>query len=321
MPAMARKTKSSVAVATVTGDNPRATYLHRATTFWVCVRDARLDEWHLKARNATWSNLQWNWKALGISNEARAAAARFGFVPGEVFAHPDVIEAEPTLFDYYRMLACLPQKGLAQIMRGATDRSLAAKCVLLNGMLGELLQQIVTFDSQRIGYTLFAEAGSEWQGTLANRKGQAAALDLKRVIVEYVVAKKLLSSNDKFDLVKTSRFTLKSGTTIAFASEPDVEIRNAVGTLVCVIEIKGSTDPAGAQTRLGETKKSFAKAKRENRHCKTIFLPSVVTPAVNKQLASDTDIDQVFELPHIVHDAILRRKFLDELFHYILRER
>jgi hypothetical protein len=35
-------------------------------------------------------------------------------------------------------------------------------------------------------------------------------------------------------------------------------------------------DKAGAWTRLGEAKKSFAKAKAENAHCSTIYLAAVL---------------------------------------------
>ena len=35
-------------------------------------------------------------------------------------------------------------------------------------------------------------------------------------------------------------------------------------------------DKAGARTRLGEAKKSFAKAKAENAHCSTIYLAPVL---------------------------------------------
>ena len=114
---------------------------------------------------------------------------------------------------------------------------------------------------------------------------------------------------------------LKSGTRICFGSEPDVECRSKPGELVCVIEIKGSADKAGAQTRLGEAKKSFTKAKLENPHCHTIFLPSVLTPAVEKQLKTEREIDQFFDLLAILRNKAKRIEFLEELFRFRLRER
>ena len=100
-----------------------------------------------------------------------------------------------------------------------------------------------------------------------------------------------------------------------------MECRNKKRELICVIEIKGSTDKAGAQTRLGETKKSFTKAKLENPRCHTIFLPSVLTPAVEKQLKTEREIDQVFDLLAILKDEEKRAAFLEELFKFHLREK
>jgi len=114
---------------------------------------------------------------------------------------------------------------------------------------------------------------------------------------------------------------LKSGMKLCFGSEPDVECRSKAGELVCVIEIKGSADKAGAQTRLGETKKSFTKAKLENPRCHTIFLPSVQTPSVLKQLKTERDIDQVFDLLAILRNKLKRIEFLEELFKFRLREK
>jgi hypothetical protein len=170
--------------------------------------------------------------------------------------------------------------------------------------------------------TIYAEAGSEWQGTWVNDIGQVAALELERIIIDFATEKNLVAV-DTGDMVAQEEniLVLKSGTTIVFGSEPDVECRNANKELVCVIEIKGSADKAGAQTRLGETKKSFTKAKLENPRCVTIFLPSVLTEAVKGQLKTERDIDKVFELLPIFKEAENRRTFLDELFRFCLRER
>jgi hypothetical protein len=256
----------------------------------------------------------------GRYRRSRKAAENLGFVPSEVFAHPDVIKQAPELFDYYRMLACLPAKGLSQIFSRAADRSMEAKCARLNSMIGELLETAYELPPDRILHTLYAEAGSEWQGTWVNRIGQAAALAVEAVIIGYIEAKKLTIMPKAAASIKDGKFVLKSGITIQFGSEPDVEFRAKDGTLLCVIEIKGSADRAGAQTRLGETKKSFAKAKRENRHCITIFMPSVLTSAVEAQLKSEGEVDKVYDLLAVTQIPVTKREFLRELFHHILRE-
>jgi hypothetical protein len=78
-------------------------------------------------------------------------------------------------------------------------------------------------------------------------------------------------------------------------------------------------DKAGAQTRLGEAKKSFAKAKVENTHCSTIYLASCFTDAVLSQLKTDREVDLHFNLIEILADESKKLQFLKELFHYQIR--
>jgi hypothetical protein len=170
--------------------------------------------------------------------------------------------------------------------------------------------------------TIYAEAGSEWQGTWVNNIGQLAAQELQQVVVEFAEQKNLVDRHKTEQAAEEGNYlVLKSGTKLCFGSEPDVECRSKAGELVCVIEIKGRADKAGAQTRLGETKKSFTKAKLENPRCHTIFLPSVQTPSVLKQLKTERDIDQVFDLLAILRNKLKRSEFLEELFKFRLREK
>jgi hypothetical protein len=136
----------------------RARYLDRAKLFWKFVRDAKFGELQKLARKSSWSQLKWQWKTLGITANARTAAENLGLIPSEVFAHPDAIEQAPELFDYYRMLACLPAKGLSQIFSGVADRSMEAKCARLNSMIGELLETAYELPPDRILHTLYARA-------------------------------------------------------------------------------------------------------------------------------------------------------------------
>jgi hypothetical protein len=296
-------------------------YLARAGFFWQKVRDSRFKDWQKRARSAAWKNIVWNWSELGISESAREAAQTLEFVPSEVFAHPDIITAHPELIDYYRLMACLPKKGLAQIKSSAATRNKLALCQLLNGFLSSLLAITAKASREGLLNTIFAEAGTEWQGIWVNSIGLRASQALEQILAIYAAQKGVLDTVATAKLTEKQRgVVLKSRTVLLFGSEPDVECRNNLGDLICVIEIKGSADKAGAQTRLGETKKSFTKAKLENPRCHTIFLPSVLTPAVEKQLKTERDIDQVFELLLILKDEEKRVAFLNELFKFRLRE-
>lgn len=297
-------------------------YLKRAALFWKFTRDAKLARLQKEARSASWDNLEWDWKALGISPAAKAAADKLGLVPSEIFAHPEVVAKNEKLLKYYRLLACLPAKGLAQIRKKSTKATRSKDiCILLNQFLSELIIATGRTNRETLLATMHAEAGSEWQGTWVNNIGKTSALELERIIMEFANRQGLVAISEGADLTPDeSVVVLKSGVTIAFGSEPDVEFRNAEKQLICVIEIKGSADKAGAQTRLGETKKSFSKAKRQNPRCHTIFLPSVITSSVRKQLETERDVDQVFNLLDIFRDEKKRDSFLVELFKFRLRE-
>jgi hypothetical protein len=295
-------------------------YKARSAFFWRKVRASPFKDWQRQARSATWKNLVWDWEALGITPMARAAADRLGFVPSEVFAHPEVLSASPELEDYYRLLACLPNKGLGQIRSSAERGKRMDLCRLLNSMLSSLLAAAAKASRESLLHTIFAEAGTEWQGTWVNSIGLQAAQAVEQMLTNFAVRENLLDPVATAKLLeKANGFVLKNGTVLLFGSEPDVECRSKDKDLIYVIEIKGSADKAGAQTRLGETKKSFTKAKLENPRCYTIFLPSVLTDAVRSQLRTERDIDQVFNLLEILNDETKREEFLKELFKYQLR--
>lgn len=305
-------------------------YQARSFLFWKFSREAKFVRWQKEARNAAWGKLEWDCKKLAISEEGKEAAEMFGFIPSEVFAHPEVIKSKPELLEYYRLLSCLSAKGLGQIKKAlklnkknipSEDERLLRLCKLLNEFLSNALARTASTNREGMLRTIFAEAGSEWQGTWVNQIGNLSAQELAMHISSFA------RDHDLVDAVKTEAaadeancLVLKSGSVIRFGSEPDVEFRNANKELVCVIEIKGSADTAGAQTRLGETKKSFTKAKLTNPRCVTIFLPSVLTAAVEKQLLTERDIDKVFNLLAIFRDAGKRKEFMTELFKFILRE-
>ncbi len=305
-------------------------YLARSALFWKFSREARFVQWQKQARNASWKSLSWDCEALGISPEGKAASERLGFAATEVFAHPAVLQDLPELFDYYRLIGCISNKGLAQMRRGLGlaaakpgadgDRTVRL-CVLLNRFISNALARTASANRESLIRTMFAEAGSEWQGTWVNQIGQLAAQDLQRIITDYARVNSLVDDPKTEAAAEEGNcLVLKSGNSIRFGSEPDVECRSQKQELLCVLEIKGSADAAGAQTRLGETKKSFAKAKSENPRCVTIFLPSVLTKAVENQFKTEREIDKIFNLLGILRDDAKRAEFLAELFKFILRE-
>ena len=119
------------------------------------------------------------------------------------------------------------------------------------------------------------------------------------------------------DQQSRGNYRLKNGWSIVFASEPDVAFRNAEGSIQMAIEIKGSLDVAGAQTRYGEAKKSFAKQIDENRRCYTVYLASCFTDAVIEQIKKDGQVRDWFNLTSILYDPEEQDRFLKRLFHIV----
>ena len=243
---------------------------------------------------------------------------------------PRSLKSKAELLEYYRLLACLSNKGLGQLkkqlglsrklMKPGQDHQTGI-CRLLNKFLSNVLAHTASANREALVRTVYAEAGSEWQGTWVNNVGQLAEQEIEKIIVEYADAQGLVDKNlTEAAAEEGNCLVLRSGTVICFGSEPDIECRSRQKELLCVLEVKGSADRAGAQTRLGETKKSFAKAKQENPHCVTIFLPSILTPAVERQLKTERDIDKVFNVLDIFKNEVKRKEFLMELFKFILRE-
>jgi hypothetical protein len=74
----------------------------------------------------------WNWRRLGISGRGREAAESLELIPSEVFAHPYVIFAHPELVEYYRLVAFLPKKGMAQFASRSGFLDVVAFCRFVN---------------------------------------------------------------------------------------------------------------------------------------------------------------------------------------------
>jgi len=107
-----------------------------------------------------------------------------------------------------------------------------------------------------------------------------------------------------------------------FSSEPDVSFkREADGLLLCTVEIKGGTDPAGALERYGAGKKSLEAALRENPKCKNFFLSAVFTPEMTNRIDADRLIEKSYSIVDLIEDQSVRDEFFSELFVYTLRLR
>ncbi len=296
-------------------------YAARAKLFHNGVKASQIDLLIAEIDATDADGLSWG-PEIGVSSTALAKVVASGTPPHQVFAHPAIIESRPHLVAYYRNLVAISKKGIGQILfptdsyearrRLAMEPTRAAElCLTLNRIVSAVIDEVEGYSIQLSRQTILAEIGTELQGTWANIVGKGATKAVEDLLERHISA---LGIGEKLG---RGSFRLANGWTIRFSSEPDVAFVDASGAIRIVIEIKGSLDKAGAQTRYGEAKKSFAKALAENPRCYTVYLASCFTQAVVQQIAADGQVRDWFNLTSILYDESERDTFLGRIFHVV----
>lgn len=268
------------------------------------------------------SKLSWNLKDLGISHTAHRKIIAIQAHPHQVFAHPNVVSNKPHLVAYYRNLSTISKKGIAKILystekyesrrRTDIDRKQALQlCRTFNKIVSGVIDNTPDYSVKLSRQAIIAEIGTELQGGWVNVIGQGATKAVASIFEKYITDKGLGRRGGKWD------FQLKNGWKIQFSSEPDVAFFDSQDKMKIAIEIKGSLDVAGAQTRYGEAKKSFAKQLQVNPHCYTVYLASCFTEAVIEQIKTDGQVRDCFNLTSILYDEKDKELFLDRLFYIV----
>lgn len=307
-------------------------YIARAKLFYSVLQEKNLDKLFARVEDCASKRVSWDLSNIGISEKAFSIIKRMSLNPALIFCHPEILTECPDIIEYYRNISALSQKGMGQILSGKLSKSKKTDSLryqviakTLNTIISGIIEDVEGFSISLAREALVAEMGAEIQGTWVNIIGQGAARNVEALILDYAQRKGFINTIEKKDIKvkgkskKQTHISLKNGWLIVFSSEPDVSIINKQDKLSVAVEIKGSLDKAGAQTRLGEAKKSFAKAKAQNARCTTIYLASCFTDAVYDQLKTDREIDIHFNLVDILADAKAKQHFLKELFHYRIR--
>jgi len=268
------------------------------------------------------TQLQWDMETLGISNSAFKRVKSSGSLPHQVFAHPEIIGTRPHLIAYYRNLVTISKKGIAQILfpieryedkkSNSMDNVDAQKlCHTFNTIVSGVIEKVSGYTLELSRKAVLAEIGTELQGTWANIIGKGAARAVENIFKEYIENINIGTHE------KSGTFNLHNGWLIRFGNEPDVAFYDENSLKQIAIEIKGSLDKAGAQTRYGEAKKSFAKQLSENPRCYTVYLASCFTDAVIRQIQTDGQVREWFNLTSILYDAQEKNRFLNKIFHIV----
>lgn len=297
-------------------------YTARAKLFHTGVVASEIDLLIAEIDGIRSERIDWESADLGITPSAFKRVQDAGGKPHQVFAHPSILAERPHLVSYYRNVAAISRKGIGQLLfpteRYESSRSgniPAARaqelCRVLNTIVSGVIDSIEGYKVSLSRKAVLAEIGTQLQGTWANIIGRGAAKHVEEMIDDYVHARELGTRSGP------GRLILKNGWSVVFAPEPDVAFFDDTGKKAIAIEIKGSLDKAGAQTRYGEAKKSFAKQIQENPRCHTIYLASCFTDAVIRQIKADGQVRAWYNLTSILYDDDERSLFLKQLFHIV----
>jgi hypothetical protein len=211
-----------------------------------------------------------------VPEDVQRILAAAGLRDEYVFPVPVVIEKQPYLVGYYRLLLGAPQKSFYKSGTGmgrfksmeengvTTEKQepyLAAFCHAMALPLSELVRQIPKISERDLNELSLLTYGSQLQGSNNTQIGKAAMKEVFVAISE-IVGRYATEKKENKLLAKNS-----AGRTvmITLSHDPDVSVQELMGKSVhhrVAIEVKGGTDISNAHNRAGEAEKSHQKAKR-----------------------------------------------------------
>lgn len=278
--------RSSVARATIQAPDPsRQVRFHellvvaRSTWLMDALSDAlgRVDPNQLKRELSNYApvDVQQTLAAAGVRDE-------------HVFPTPVILEAQPTLIGYYRLLLGVPQKtfygsgtgmSLFRNMEAkgtivATQRAaLPAFCSAMSQALAELVRQMKPAVTPRdVAELPLLTLGSQFQGGNNNVIGQAATKGVFLAIAEIVEPWITEQTATELEIRTPGGRTFS----LALSGDPDVRLQeqlagDELGNILS-IEIKGGTDKSNVYNRGGEAEKSHQGAREAGyQECWTVI--------------------------------------------------
>ena len=215
-----------------------------------------------------------------VNNGSLQTLATHGMRGELLFAVPSILEKNPRLLGYYRLLVGYSQKGfytaatgagmfksleekgsLSQKQRSALPELCRALNLSAKYMLEHLEDQMLSsgFFDQLTLLTL----GPQLRGGANVKKGTSAISQVFDVVYQIVSASVVRSNSRCIELKNNSGRTVY----IQFAADPDIVIREELATdkyrNLVAIEVKGGQDYSNIHNRVGEAEKSHQKAKKD----------------------------------------------------------
>ena len=215
---------------------------------------------------------------LMISQNAWDYVTSCGFDPKLVFAHPQVLRQNPRISEYFRGMALLPRKRVADLAVPVVswEQSDTAVTVtearslrvarLYNAVICSIIERATDWTLENGYRNIIANMGIGLDGTMRNVIGQDAEQVIKGRIREWLHDNKLIVQEKR----QKTRFVLPKGYSMRYGSEPDIEFtRPAMASRLLLQRLKSraARTPLALSKGLVRYKKALRKRRQAVRIC------------------------------------------------------
>ncbi len=260
-----------------------------------------------------------------VSRYSLSKVSSFGMRGELFFPVPYLIESNPYLSGYYRLLYGLSQKDFYGKKAFARFKNLELKGLIPDSLLqyitplcksliktGEVLVDGIDSFSTSVIYGLqVITIGAQLRGSSLNKIGQEAVRKMyeliKAIVKPYIIESTKRSITIRNDSDRT--------VFIEFLADPDIRVQERLETSlrpIVAIEIKGGKDISNIYNRLGEANKSHQKAK--NIGFNQFWTVVRVALDLDKAKAQSPLTNHFFNLDKIRDDSSGERRKFKELF-------
>jgi hypothetical protein len=211
---------------------------------------------------------------LYVSDSALKKLATFSLRGETVFPLPILLQEDPFLLGYYRLLYGISQKefyskgpfGIFKSMEEngrlsqKAHNKLSDLCKSLIQTGESLVEQIDSFSLNMLNELQVLTVGPQLRGSKNNEYGQIAIQKTFSIIKDIVGPSVISSSPTTIEIKNDSGRIVE----IKFSADPDIEIIEKLPTSsrgLLSIEVKGGKDLSNIHNRIGEAEKSHQKAK------------------------------------------------------------
>lgn len=212
-----------------------------------------------------------------VDHESIKKVASYGLRGELFFPVPCIVESNPKLLGYYRLLLGISQKefynkGPFGAFKRLEEQGIISQkirsqieplCISLIGTAEIMIDEIDDLSLTTIRDLQILTLGPQLRGGLNTEFGKNATDKIFKLL-KCLVSPYLKSETDRALIIENDSNRI---VTIEFSSDPDISIIEKIGSTnrpLVSIEIKGGKDKSNIHNRIGEAEKSHQKAKGKN---------------------------------------------------------